>query len=84
MEMANVSQSGKLLEEWEDFLTSLKKTAERIRADSPHEQVTVAPKTSLEEKQNAGKDIQLEQAGGQQQTLYSRPTTADPKVIVSE
>jgi hypothetical protein len=38
-----VFQSNKLLEESEDFLSSLKKTAERIRADSPHERVSWAP-----------------------------------------
>jgi hypothetical protein len=46
MEIANLSQSNKLLEESEDVLSSLKETAERIRADSPHERVSRAPKVT--------------------------------------
>jgi hypothetical protein len=54
--IAHVLQSNKLLEESEDFLLSLKKTAaERFRADSPHERVSGAPKPSLAEKQSTGK-----------------------------
>jgi hypothetical protein len=54
MEIANVSQPNKLLEESEDVLSFLKETAERIRIRSPHERVSRAPKPSLAEKQNAG------------------------------
>jgi hypothetical protein len=70
-----VSQSSKLLEESEDVLSAQKKTAERIQAYSPlHERVTGVSKTSLAEKQKAGKPSSA--GAGRRSTagLYSRPT----------
>ena len=83
-QLANVSQSDKLLEVSEDFLSSLKKTADRIRADSLNERVSTAPKPSLAEKQHVGKPSLAGAGRRSTADLYLRPTTAAPNAIVSE
>ena len=83
-QLANVSQSDKLLEVSEDFLSSLKKTAMSIRADSPNERVSRAPKPSLAEKQHVGKPSSAGAGRRSTADLYLRPTTAAPNAIVSE